>query len=174
MDYKRDILLHYGIPKMQWGVRNGPPYPLSTYKKEQLRKRNKKLKEKQKIQDLKNKNLALKKEISDKKEEYRLLKRELSYEKGKLEEYNSRRNKAKGLKNMTDKEIESTVKRLENEDKIRKSERSSIANGKAFAKALIAFAATTAITAFVKNVAEGRGKQWSEGYLKHKTGKLTK
>lgn len=30
--YSEDELMHHGIPKQKWGVRNGPPYPLSSAK----------------------------------------------------------------------------------------------------------------------------------------------
>ena len=161
----QDTLMHYGIPKMQWGVRNGPPYPLSTYKKEQLRKKNKKLKEKQKIQELKNKQLEIKNKIKEDKATERLLKKQLRTDKGRMDEYNSRRNKSKGLKNLTDEEVRNVKQRMDNEASIRKNEFSSISNGKSFVKAALLVGGTVAATAFVSKVAASKGNAWADSFI---------
>ena len=165
MNNSQDHLMHYGRLGMKWGVMNGPPYPLGQSKVKRLREQNKKLKERQKVQDLKNKQLELKKSLKLEKQRERLLKKELKTDPGHLKEYNSRLNKRKGLINMTDKEISDTKNRLENENKIREAEKSSIANGKSFVKAVLLAGGTVALTTFVKNVAEKKGASWADSYV---------
>lgn len=65
METYNDYLEHHGIKDQRWGVRNGPPYPLSRQEKAKMRAKAKaeKLKEQKKIQDQKLKNTSLKRQM---------------------------------------------------------------------------------------------------------------
>lgn len=68
-------LAHHGVDNMQWGVRNGPPYPLNRQGRAALRKQRKQQKkyEKQKAKEAKLREIEHKKEEKLKKEKDKLI-----------------------------------------------------------------------------------------------------
>ena len=165
MNNNQDSLMHYGRLGMKWGVMNGPPYPLGQSKVKRLRERNKKLKERQKEQELKTKELEIKKSIKLEKQKASLLRKELRTKPANMKEYNSRLNKKRGLRHLTDEEISNVKKRLDNEKSIRDNEKSSIANGSSFVKALLLAGGTIAATTFITKVAADKGSKWADSYI---------
>lgn len=181
METYNDWLMHFGRKGQKWGVMNGPPYPISDFKRERLKKKYAKLKDEEKTTKMRVKNAELNRAIKSAKYEQKKKDAELDqtikkerYEQKRYGEELKRKEltprQIKKLSNsrirkMTNDELKSVLERQKMENELRAERYKNIGSGKGFVKEALLKFGTIAVTTAISTIAIQKGKEWSHKHF---------